>query len=244
MTDRERGETIQRMKGMTTGGHGAVFPIRRDDLSVIGYLRTIDRSILEDCELIETMALNRTKHRKNFLTQFDVTPENKKNWLENGVLNNPNKVLFLVEAADGTVVGQDGFTMLGGGVFSLDGTMRWMKVGEKDLYVRSGVARAGICFSFLDCGISTTEVFEDNIANVKNSIRMGHEIVEVSPLFLSEKNEVFRYDRIPDVSRSNTDRRLICFEMKRAVFVVLHGAIYKKNNAERERFDFNHGSGK
>lgn len=228
MTDRERGEIIQKIKGVTTGAPGVVFPIRRDDLSVIGYLRTIDRSILENSELIETMALNRTKYRKSFLTQFDVTPENKRAWLENGVLNNPNKVLFLVEAADHTVVGQDGFTMLGNGVFALDGTMRWLKYGEKDLYVRSGITRAGICFSILDCEISTTEVFKDNIANIKNSLRMGHKIVEECSLFLSEQNCVFRYDKIFDETLSNTDRKLVCFEMGKEAYVNRYRVVYEQ----------------
>jgi len=216
------GEIIQSMKGLPDGGHGAVFPIRCEDLSVIGYMRAIDASILSDSGLIETMAEARSRYRASFLSQFDVTPENKRSWLESGVLKNDMRMLFLIESADHTVVGQDGFTIQNDEIFSLDGTMRWLKGGHKDLYVRCGIERAAICFFLLGRRLSTTEVFSDNVANVKNSLKMGHHAVKEHKLFLSEKNRMFRYDKIGDAAASNTDRTLLSFEMSREEFSELH----------------------
>ncbi|MDR3331373.1 MAG: hypothetical protein LBT08_01980 [Synergistaceae bacterium] len=224
----ERAAVIRRMKGLSGDGRSMVFPIRHYDLSVIGYLRTIDRSILDDSKLIEVMAKARAHHAANFLTQFDVTADNKRWWLENGVLNNDDKALFLVESDDHTVVGQDGFTILSDDVFSLDGTMRWIRRGHKDLYVRSGVERASICFFMLGCKLSTTEVFKDNIPNVKNSIRMGHDIAAEHRLFLSESDNTLRYEKVEDIERSNTDRIILSFEMTRDDFL--------KKHPERTRF--------
>ncbi|MDR3281119.1 MAG: hypothetical protein LBT23_11465 [Synergistaceae bacterium] len=225
MDDIEKTRVIQSMKGISSGETGANFPIRLDDMSVIGYLRAIDRNILGDMELTGRMASARTRYKTCFLTQFDVTPENKRSWLEHSVLRNEKKMLFLVEAEDHIVVGQDGFTLQNNGIFSLDGTIRWHKYGHKELYVRCGIERAAICFFLLSCCLSTTEVFKDNIPNVKNSLKMGHEIVKEHKLFLSEKDGVFRYNKIGDDAKSNTDRTLLSFEMSRERFLCLHPGI-------------------
>lgn len=226
MNEWNRVELVRRIKGIGYD-RGVVFPIRHVDLSVIGYLRAVDRSILDDWDLIRTMAESRTRNRRYFLTQFDASPENKRAWLENGVLKNDDKVLFLVEAHDHTVVGQDGFTLMENGVFSLDGTMRWLKYGHKDLYVRSGVERAAICFFLLSGVLSTTEVFSDNIANMTNSARMGHEAMTEHELFLSERDFVFRYEKIEGGSAANTDRKLTCFEMTQTSFIDQHRSIFE-----------------
>jgi hypothetical protein len=219
-------EVIRRMKGLPNGVAGAEFPIRLDDMSVIGYMRTIDVSILDDTELIGTMAEARTKYRASFLTQFDVTPENKRNWLENGILKNDRRILFFVESDDHTVVGQDGFTIHSDNTFDLDGTMRWLRYGHRELYVRCGVERAALCFFLLDCGLSRTEVFSDNIANVKNSLKMGYSIAREHKLFLSERDGIFRYEKIEDADIPNTDRKLLTFEMTRESCKNHHPNIY------------------
>ncbi|MDR1508968.1 MAG: hypothetical protein LBS53_04975 [Synergistaceae bacterium] len=209
---------MRAMKGLN-GGKGAVFPIRLDDMSVVGYMRAIDASILDDGDLIARMAEARTRYKTCFLTQFDVTPRNKREWLENDILENDRRLLFLVEAGDHTIVGQDGFTLLDGGVFSLDGTMRWLKYGHRDLYVRCGVERAAICFFQLGGRLSTTEVFKDNVPNVKNSLKMGFSVIKEHRLFLSEGDGLLRYEKIDDGTPSNTDRTLLSFAMTREFFI-------------------------
>ena len=120
MNIERRGFVIRWMKGLPDGS-GVRFPIRNPSLGVIGYLRAFDRRLLADDGLIETMARARTLYKDNFMTRFDVTPENKRNWLEKSVLGNDRKMLFLVETSDGRVVGQDGFTMGDDGkIFYLD----------------------------------------------------------------------------------------------------------------------------
>ena len=101
---------IRKMKGLS-GGDGMRFPVRDDCLNVIGYLRGFGEPNLRDDALIETMARAHTHYKENFMTQFDVTKENKRYWLENSVLANDKKMLFLVETLNGRVVGQDGFTI-------------------------------------------------------------------------------------------------------------------------------------
>jgi len=226
ISHQEKRSILRTIKGIDSGGAGAIFPIRHADLSIIGYMRSIDSSVLDDTLLVQAMAEARTRHKTSFLTQFDVTVENKRKWLEKGILENDDRVLFLIEAADHTVVGQDGLTIYEDNTFALDGTLRWVpRYGHKDLYVRSGIERAAICFFLLQCRLSTTEVFKDNIANVKNSLRMGHEIIGEYPLFLCEKNRTFIYSKIEDPEKSNTDRILLSFAMTKGRFCELHAAI-------------------
>lgn len=219
MTDAERYAVIAEIK------RGAEFVLRGDDLSAVGRLRAITTRDLDDSALIETMAEARTRNGRYFMSRFDVSPQNKRAWLADKVIGEPKRVLFFVMTVSGEIVGQDGFTYLGGGRFELDGTMRWASGGPRGLYVRSGVERAGICFSLLDCDTSFTEVFADNPANVKNSLRMGHEITAERPLFLSERCGMMRYEKIDCAERANTDRTMLEFTMTKRRFAELHPMI-------------------
>jgi hypothetical protein len=224
MTEDERGVLISRMKGMPRGGDGIRLPIRDEKLSIIGYLRAFDAKMLDDRELIETMAEARTKYKDFFLTQFVTTYENKRNWLENSVLKNEKKVLFLVETADGLVVGQDGFTFLEGDVFAADATMRWRQGGDAKLFYMDTVERAGLCFGFLKGSLCVAEVFKDNVTAIMNLAKLGFTAKCESSLRVSEEEGKVIYTKCPP-ELSNTQRRLKVFTLTEADFRKRFGVV-------------------
>ena len=209
---------IRKMKGIP-GGHGLRFPIRDEHLNVIGYLRGFDAPHLRDDALIETMALAHTHYKEFFLTQFDVTPENKRSWLENLVLGGDKKMLFLVETLAGAVVGQDGFTIRDGGMFSLDATIKWARDGCPALFLRSGFERAAICFILLGCVRGESAIFGKNVAAMLNIKRMGFHKTGEYPLTKSSVNERVTYAKANDMSSVNTGEALVEYAIEREEFI-------------------------
>jgi hypothetical protein len=211
------------MKGLPDGV-GARLPIRDEGMAEIGFLKAFDRADLDDKNLIETMAKARTRFKEFFLTQFDVTPENKRAWLESSVLGNDDKMLFLVETLDGVVVGQDGFTVLEGGAFALDGTMRWARGGHTRLFEMSQAERARICFGLLDLSLCRIELFKKNAMAAYVVRKGGFAFEKEYSLSVSREGGKVAYARA-GAGLANTDEKLWTFSMAREEFERLHGKL-------------------
>ena len=224
VTDEDRYAAVRRLKcldGMDAAGWEKL-PVLDASSAAIGYLRPFTEAMLADDMLIRTMADARTRHKEFFLTQFDVTPENKREWLRESVLGNDRKMLFLAETLDGRIVGQDGFTLLGGGVFALDGTMRWARGGHTRLFERSAVARAGFCFGALGCSLCRVELFLKNELGIYNVEHIGFSFEAEYPLCVTEKDGRIAYSKTSP-GCENTDERLVSMTMTREAFAGLHG---------------------
>lgn len=215
-------DIVQRMKGMPEGGRGVRFPIRDAEMNVIGSMNTFDRYYLDDDALVGTMAATHTRFRENFLTQFEVTTENKRNWLEKSVLENESKALFLIEATDGRIVGQGGFTILSNEVFVLDGAMRWGRGGHRELFIRDGNERAAMCFFLLGCERCEIEIFSGNEIVIENTLSSGYVIKREYPLAVTDEGEKRVYRKIEDGECANTSETLYLLSMDREEFAKRH----------------------
>jgi hypothetical protein len=227
MSSRGAAEIVRRMKGLPDG-RGARFPIRDRELNAIGFLRGFDKFFLEDDELITTMARCRTHYKENFLTQFDATPENKRAWLANSVLPNDRRMLFLVETLDGRIIGQDGFSLLDGGIFEHDGTMRWARGGHHEIFVRSSFERAAICFFLLGYEKFKVVIFKKNTMAVDNALALGLKIKDEHKLSYSECDGVVSYRVTSDSALVNTPETLMEFSMERSEFAESNAILVEK----------------
>jgi hypothetical protein len=234
MTVRENAPMIlRRMKGIL-GRRGLRFPIRDENLNVIGHLRGFDKFCLADDLLIETMAHFRTLYRENFLSQLEVTPENKRNWLTDSVLANDLKMLFLVEALDGKIMGQDGFTLdEDGKIFYLDASMRWGR-GNGDLFQRGGVERAAMGFFLLGREKCVAEIFKSNVIVVDNSLRAGFTIEKEFHLRIEQKDGMISYFKEEDTNRVNTDAILLSLGFDRGRFTEMNRSVIENPCWSRE----------
>ncbi|MDR1133036.1 MAG: hypothetical protein LBL05_02680 [Synergistaceae bacterium] len=224
---------VRKMKGIP-GGRGMRFPIRDENLNAIGYLRGFDVFCLADSSLIETMARFRTLYRENFLSQFEATPENKRNWLRESVLANDRKMLFLVDTLEGKIMGQDGFTLNEDGrTFCLDGSMRWER-GNGDLFQRGGIERAAMGFFLLGREKCTVEVFKSNVIVVDNSLSAGFTIEKEFHLRVGRKDGVISYSKEEDANFVNTDAVLLSLALDRDRFAETNRSIVENPCWSRE----------
>lgn len=72
-------------------------------------LRPIQKKDIEDEKIVKALASWRKKYSRWFPSQFKVTTSGTKRWLENLVVNNPNRILFLIEDNRGKIYGHLGF---------------------------------------------------------------------------------------------------------------------------------------
>ncbi len=213
-------EIIREMKGLLSEpeGFGVLWPIRDLEMNVVGYMRGFDRVALGDAYLTETMAKWHTFYRECFLTQFVVTPENKRSWLQNSVLGNDRKMLFLIETTDGKIVGQDGFSVEEDGVCCLDGTMRWARGGHPDLFRFDILERVSIAYFLLNCRDCVAEVFSDNHLAAENLLSLGFTAEEEIPLLRIDEGDTMKYVKCPGSSCRGTEKRLLKMTMDRDFF--------------------------
>jgi hypothetical protein len=224
---------IRRMKGIPDS-RGLRFPIRDENLNVIGYLRSFDKFCLADGPLIKTMARFRTLYSENFLSQFEATPENKRNWLTNSVLANDSKMLFLVERLDGKIMGQDGFTLdEDRKTFYLDASMRWER-GSGELFQRGGVERAAMGFCLLGREKCVVEIFKSNVIVVDNSLRNGFAVEKEFHLRVERKDGIVSYLKEKDADRINTDAILLSLSLGRDRFAEMNRSIVENPCWSRE----------
>lgn len=85
-----------------------VIPIWEGD-SLSGELRVITTASLEKPEHIRLLAKWRKMHERWFPSQFKVTNEGTKGWLEKAVIENKDRVLFFLVTEKGEPVGHMGF---------------------------------------------------------------------------------------------------------------------------------------
>ena len=224
---------IRKMKGIP-GGRGLRFPIRDENLNVMGYLRGFDEFCLADSSLIETMAHFRTSYRENFLSQFEATPENKRSWLRSSVLANDRKMLFLAESLEGKIMGQDGFTLdEDGRTFYLDASMRWAR-GSGDLFQRGGVERAAMGFFLLGREKCVVEIFKSNGIVVDNSLRAGFAVEKEFHLRVERKDGMVSYIKEEDTNLVNTDAMLLSLALDRGRFAELNRPVVENPCWSRE----------
>ncbi|MDR0653010.1 MAG: hypothetical protein LBG12_06860 [Synergistaceae bacterium] len=215
---------IRRMKGIP-GGRGLKFPVRDENLNVIGYLRGFDNFCLADDSLIGTMARFRTLYRENFLSQFEAAPANKRSWLKDSVLANDRKMLFLVETFEGKIMGQDGFTLdEDGRTFCLDASMRWER-GSGDLFQRGGVERAAMGFFLFGREKCVAEIFKSNVIVVDNSLRAGFTMEREFHLRVERKDGMVSYFKEEDADLVNTDAMLLSLSLGRDRFAEMNRSI-------------------
>jgi perosamine synthetase len=90
-----------------------------------GWLVPVCELHAEDRELIEALGRWRTLRMSSFPTQFTVTYEGTRSWLREQVLDNPERVTFLIVQANGATVGHCGFAQPADeGILKLDNVLR------------------------------------------------------------------------------------------------------------------------
>jgi hypothetical protein len=95
-------EVISFLKDVKSGNVKFEFDILSDKKEKLGKIRPIlDSKISDNSEIIRFITKWREYCKENFLSQFPVSEERTKNWLQNQVINKDNRILFIIQTPDG-----------------------------------------------------------------------------------------------------------------------------------------------
>lgn len=95
-------------------------PILDADDASLGYLAPLAVEHLGDAKLIDDFVRWRSEHSYAYLSRFPVTAESTLNWVRSAVIENPDRIIFLVLDADGRPIGRLGILDTKQPVFALE----------------------------------------------------------------------------------------------------------------------------
>jgi perosamine synthetase len=95
-----------------------------EDGSLIGFMRAINELMTSDEKTISNLARWRDQHQYAYPTHFKVTTEGTKQWLKSGVVENPLRLLFLIEDLHRHGIGHIGLVIRDDGELEIDNVLR------------------------------------------------------------------------------------------------------------------------
>lgn len=173
-----------------------------NDGACIGSLAPITKSVLDSRELIEKLTDWRNRMRTAFLTQAPVTIESTTKFLANLVLNDPTRLLFLVQSSTGPV-GTLGFKIAppwvhgacpstekhrGRRLGELTNLLRGSRDGHPHLMIQGEIAAMNWAFRELDIELFWTAVPSNNRLALALHKSAGFRSTELIPLHKVDKD--------------------------------------------------------
>jgi hypothetical protein len=149
---------------------------------VIGFLSPITKSVLSNEKIIERMTKWRNAARKYFLTQFTANCARTRDWLENIVLKDDTRLLFLIHSG-GKHVGQHGFKGLSTHSAELDNLVRGEMGGHPRLVYYAEAALVNWVFEIFNIEIISAFVLSNNFLARKLHESFGFKVTERIPLY-------------------------------------------------------------
>jgi len=113
--------------------------IRDSQDSYIGRLAPITLSVLDNAEIIWRLTKWRNQASRYFLTQFNATTERTKRWLEEVVLKDHSRLMFLIYSPT-KLIGQYGFKGLAVDSVEIDNLIRGEIGGHPELIYYAEIA--------------------------------------------------------------------------------------------------------
>ncbi len=147
----------------------------------LGCLAPITRSSLGDAELIRKLTYWRNLARRYFFTQARVTCEKTRNWLENAVLNDGGRLLFVV-FSNQNPVGTLGIKLLTERSVELGNLVRGGRGGGEQLMYHAEWALINWTFSNFEIDTICGMALADNILCLNLQRSLGFKDTQVVPL--------------------------------------------------------------
>lgn len=161
-----------RLDEVIAGTRQLSLDIQDEEGGVVGSLRPLTRTHLDDADIIQKLTDWRNQNMGNFLSQFVATPERTRAWMQNVLFKARGQMLFLVWA-EHRVVGHFGFKDLTGDDVLLDNAMRGDRAGHPKLFVFAG--KALVQWLLTEAAVKRVHayVMADNVASIMMNKQIG-----------------------------------------------------------------------
>jgi RimJ/RimL family protein N-acetyltransferase len=168
-------------------------PIFDDQATLIGRLVCLDEGLSNSHEVISNLTQWRQKYMRYFLTQFEATFERTQHWVKNGVIPDPSRILFLIETADGDILGNFGVCNIETHSAELDNLIRGKKGGHQKLIYFAEIAMLFWIFNVLEKKEAALHVFSNNDRTIALHTSIGFSANTSFELFKNKTKEGLAY---------------------------------------------------
>jgi hypothetical protein len=145
---------IRTLKGLRANdfptGFAAEIPVINDQNAKIGLLTPIDHHLANDEEIANSLADWRRRFKRFFFTQFEVTSERTKTWLNEIVVKDDTRILFIIKDATNQITGHVGACHISEDRAELDNFIRGKRGGDPKLMLLSGLSLIGWLYGTLE----------------------------------------------------------------------------------------------
>lgn len=166
MNELNRG-VIRTLKGLETGGSATGFdtgiPVITAHDVKIGSLKPINRQLAGDAEIISSLTNWRQRFKRFFFTQFEATDERTRSWLNDVVIKDDTRILFLIMNAENRPTGHVGACNITGDSAELDNFIRGERGGDPKLMLLSGLSLIGWLYGALNIRQISARVIANNV---------------------------------------------------------------------------------
>lgn len=153
--------------------HRLSIPVMNREGDHIGTLACVDRGLASNMEIVSELTAWRQQYMRYFLTQFEVTVQRTRAWLENIVIPSSDRILFVIFLTSGEAVGNFGVCNMTASSGELDNLVRGKKGGDPRLIFYSELALLSWMFGRLDYRTSNLHVFSNNKPTIKLHSSVG-----------------------------------------------------------------------
>jgi hypothetical protein len=192
--------------------------ITNDDKAVIGFLQPVTHNIVFDNIVIDSLTRWRSKFKKYFLTQFEPTIERTKYWLENIVLPDNSRILFLIFDDTNKLVGNFGICNISKDSIELDNLIRGEKGGDPKLIFYAELSLMKWAYESLGVSDIYLRVFSNNFKTKALHQLVGFEEYLSQQLVKVVDGDEIRYEVNKDCVEYTDNLHLISMRMAKDTF--------------------------
>lgn len=211
---------IRHLKNIEVGDlNSCDIPIKKDNGLLIGYLRPIGNMLIHDELVINSLTRWRQKFMKYFLTQFEATNQRTSSWLQNIVLEDDTRILFLIVDNTGKAIGNFGVSNITESSAELDNLIRGEKGGDSQLIFFSEISLMLWLYNTLEIKDIYLHVLSNNAKTIALHHSVGFEKYQTKYLTKRSKNDEIFYVISDNIAIDSQNLALIKMKMNREYFV-------------------------
>ena len=220
MTNKEK--IISYLKDIKTGKVKTDLDVFNEEGKKIAVLKPlIDSKIVDNSEIIKSIAKWRQYYKENFLTQFKVTEDGTRNWIENQIIKQANKILFMVETTNGELIGHEGVIFFDNddSTCELDNLIKaadFRKIPGIMTYAQKTLINW--LFNHLNMKKIMLRVFSDNSRTQSLHIRCGFSKIKEVRFKKEIQKDFLRHIEMSKTDREKPDKILFIMELEKRFF--------------------------
>lgn len=193
MTNEHQRKVIRSLKGLEEGYFAKEIPVINDRNITIGSLRPIDNKLSNNEVIISSLTRWRQMFMCYFFTQFEATNERTRTWLNNIVIKDDTRILFLITDKTNRAIGNFGVCNISGDSAELDNLIRGEIGGDRKLVYYSELSLIYWIFKSLEVNTLYFRLFTNNFRAIRLHESVGAVCRSVNRVIKKRNNEEIHY---------------------------------------------------